>query len=139
MNTKKIFVVGVAAVLSVVIAGLEKSDISAFAGPRVIKITATEDYAFVIEGSKKPIINAAPGEVLELEITAQKADVADSDGAVHSLTIRELKDKSWNIKLYEGTKTYILLAPEEPGEYVLECVVWCGQGHFDMRGKLIVK
>lgn len=109
------------------------------AAPRVIEVIADKDNTFKVIGSKKPIIIAHPNEVLKLKITAYKAQEADSDGAVHSLTIKDFADQGWDIRLYEGTRTYTLVVPEEAGEYVFECVVKCGEGHDDMRGKLIVK
>ena len=108
------------------------------AEPRVIEIIATSDNVFQVVGSKKPVITAHPGEVLKLQITVQ-AHRGATTPTVHSITIEELKDRGWDILLFEGTKTYTLVAPEEPGKYVFECIVVRGDGHDDMRGKLVVK
>lgn len=113
--------------------------ISAIAQTRIIELTADKDNIFKVVGSKKPIITAKPGEVLKLKITSYKGKEADRDGAVHSLTIKELKDQGWDIRLFEGTKTYTLVAPDKPGEYTFECTLKCGPGHDEMAGKLIVK
>jgi len=108
------------------------------AEPRVIEIIATSDNLFRVVGSKKPVITARPGETLQLRVTVQ-AHKSATTPTVHSLTIKELEDRGWNVLLFEGTKTYTLVAPEEPGKYVFECIVMCGDGHDDMRGKLVVK
>lgn len=103
------------------------------ASPRVVEIIIDKDNMFQVVGSTKPVIVATPGEALELKITTL--------AGVHSLTIKELADQGWNILLHEGagTKTVTLTAPEEPGKYIFECAIPCGDGHDEMRGKLVVK
>jgi heme/copper-type cytochrome/quinol oxidase subunit 2 len=39
----------------------------------------------------------------------------------------------------KGTQDYALTAPQQAGEYLIECRVKCGRGHDDMNMKLIVK
>ncbi len=107
-------------------------------GPRVIQITADRDNRFKVPGQKQPIITVKPGEVIKFRITAHKGTEWDKDGAIHSFTITALKDRGWDIRLKEGTKDYTLVAPDEPGEYAIECTVKCGNGHDDMRMKLVV-
>jgi heme/copper-type cytochrome/quinol oxidase subunit 2 len=106
--------------------------------PRTIQVIAGKDNVFKVVGQKKPVIQVKPGEVVKLKITSLKGGEQDKDGAVHSLTIKELKDQGWDIRLYPGTKEYTLVAPTEPGEYVIECAVKCGDGHDDMKAKLVV-
>jgi len=106
--------------------------------PRTIQITAGKDNTFKVVGQKKPVIKVKPGEVVKLKITSYKGEEQDKDGAVHSLTIKELKDLGWDLRLYAGTKEYTLVAPDHPGEYVIECTVKCGDGHDDMKAKLVV-
>lgn len=110
----------------------------AFAGPRVIQVIADRDNRFKVPGQKQPIITVKASEVIQLRITSRKGTEWDKDGAVHSFTITALKDRGWDIRLMEGTKNYTLVAPDEPGEYSIECTVMCGKGHDDMRMKLIV-
>lgn len=105
----------------------------------IIEITADKDNVFKVVGSKKPVIYAKPGEVLKLKITTLAGKEKAKDGAAHSLTIKELKDQGWDLRLYEGTKVYTVVAPDKSGEYSFECSVKCGDGHDDMKGKLIVK
>jgi heme/copper-type cytochrome/quinol oxidase subunit 2 len=33
----------------------------------------------------------------------------------------------------------VLVAPQEQGEYLIECTLKCGRGHDDMNMKLVVK
>lgn len=106
--------------------------------PRVINIIADKDNTFKIPGQKKAIITVKANEVLLLHITSRKGTEWDKDGAVHSFTIKELKDQGWDLRLKEGTQDFTLAAPSEPGEYTIECTVKCGEGHDDMRMKLIV-
>jgi heme/copper-type cytochrome/quinol oxidase subunit 2 len=106
--------------------------------PRVIQVIADKDNQFKVPGQKKPVITVKAGEVIKLRITAHKGTEWDKDGAVHSFTITALKDQGWDLRLMEGTKDYTLVAPNEPGEYKIECTVKCGEGHDDMRMKLVV-
>ena len=107
-------------------------------GPHVINIIADKDNTFKIPGQKKAIITVKANEVLLLHITSRKGTEWDKDGAVHSFTIKDLKDQGWDLRLKEGTQDFTLAAPSEPGEYTIECTVKCGEGHDDMRMKLIV-
>lgn len=108
------------------------------AGPHTVEIIADKDNTFKIPGQKKPVMTVKAGEVIILRITARKGTEWDKDGAVHSLTIKQLKDQGWDLRLKEGKQEFTLVAPSEPGEYVIECTVKCGEGHDDMRMKLIV-
>jgi heme/copper-type cytochrome/quinol oxidase subunit 2 len=113
---------------------------AADAGPRLIEITATKDARFVIKGQKDPVITVKPGEVVHLKITAQKGPEFEKDGTVHSFTIKEFKDQGWDLRLKEGLNEATLVAPDKPGEYVIECTVKCDPKHHDdMKAKLIVK
>jgi len=110
-----------------------------FAGaPRVVQIMASSDNIFKVVGQKKAVITAKPGEVLRLQITAQKGTEWEKDGAVHSFTVTALKDQGWDLRLKPGTQEFTVVAPSAPGEYVIECTVKCGQGHDDMKAKLVV-
>ena len=108
------------------------------AGPRVVEVIADKDNQFKVLGQKKAVITVKAGEVIRLRITSRKGTEWDKDGAVHSFTIKELKDQGWDLRLKEGTQEFTLVAPKEPGEYVVECTVKCGDGHDDMRMKLVV-
>lgn len=107
-------------------------------GPHLINITADKDNTFRLPGQKKAILTVKANEVLLLHITSRKGTEWDKDGAVHSFTIKELKDQGWDLRLKEGTQDFTVVAPSEPGEYTIECTVKCGEGHDDMKMKLIV-
>jgi heme/copper-type cytochrome/quinol oxidase subunit 2 len=107
--------------------------------PRLIEITATKDAKFKVAGQKDAVITVKPSEVVRLKITAQKGPEFEKDGAVHTFTIKELKDQGWDLRLMEGTKEYTLVAPEKPGEYLIECTIKCGPNHEKMQAKLVVK
>jgi hypothetical protein len=105
---------------------------------RLVEIVAAADNTFRLAHDKSPVIHARAGEMLRLRITSQRGSEAASDGAVHSLVIRSLRDQGWDLRLYEGTHDYDVQAPAVPGDYLIECTVKCGRGHDDMRMKLLV-
>jgi len=107
-------------------------------GPRVINVIADKDNRFKIPGQTSPVITLKKNEVIKLHITAHKATEWDKDGTVHSFTIKELKDQGWDLRLKEGVQDFTLAVPADPGEYLVECTVKCGDGHDDMKMKLIV-
>ena len=108
-------------------------------GARVIELIADKDNRFKIPGQKKPILTVKANEVIRLRITARKGTEWEKDGTIHSFTITALKDQGWDLRLKEGTQEFALVAPAEPGEYLVECTVKCGEGHEEMRMKLIVE
>ncbi|MBZ5622764.1 MAG: hypothetical protein LAQ69_29120 [Acidobacteriia bacterium] len=108
-------------------------------GPRIIDVTADQDNRFKVPKQKDPVITMKANEVAVLRITSRKGGEWDTkDGAIHTFTINALKDKGWNFRLKEGTQKYPVVAPAEPGEYLVECTVKCGKGHDDMKMKLVV-
>ncbi len=110
-----------------------------FAGqPRTIEVIADRDNRFKIPGQKGTVITAKANEVIRFKVTSRKGTEWDKDGSVHSFTIKQLKDQGWDVRLKEGVQEFVLAAPAEPGEYLVECLVNCGRGHDDMRLKLVV-
>ena len=81
----------------------------------------------------------AAGEAIVLRITSHFGGEQARDGSQHSLVVKKLRDHGWDIRLKEGTQDYALTAPQEQGEYLIECTVKCGRGHDDMNMKLLVK
>ena len=107
--------------------------------PRTISVIADKDNLFKIPGQKLPVITLKTNEVIHLRITANKSTEWDQkDGTVHTFTINALKDQGWDLRLKEGTQDFTLAAPAEPGNYVVECTIKCGQGHDDMKMRLVV-
>jgi hypothetical protein len=106
--------------------------------PKPIEILAGHDNTFVVTGQKKPVISVKAGQVIKLRVIGTKGTEAAKDGSVHSLTINSLKDQGWDLPVKEGVNEYTVVAPSAPGEYTIECTVKCGNGHDDMKMKLIV-
>ncbi len=107
-------------------------------GPRLINILASKDNQFKVVGEKKPVLTVKAGEVIQLRITAQKGTEQSQDGAVHGFMVKEFKDQGWDLRLKPGTQVFTLVAPDKPGEYEIECTVYCGPGHNNMKMKLVV-
>ena len=107
--------------------------------PRMIEVIADKDNTFKVPGEKKPTITVKPGEKVVLKITSHFGGEQARDGSVHSFVVKKLREQGWDIRLKEGTQEYPLTAPQEIGEYLVECTVKCGRGHDDMKMKLIVR
>lgn len=108
------------------------------APPKTWEVVAGNDNTFKVVGQKKPVITVKAGEVVKLKITSVKGGEVAKDGATHSFTANQIKDLGWDVRLFEGSKVVTLVAPSEPGEYIIECAVKCGNGHDDMKMKLVV-
>ena len=108
------------------------------ASGRLIQVTAAKDNLYKVPGMKKPVITVKANEVLHLHVIAHRGSEWAKDGAVHSLTINALKDQGWDLRLKEGANDFTVVAPSQPGEYLIECTVKCGDGHDDMKMKMIV-
>ena len=106
--------------------------------PKTYEVLADGDNVFKVPGQKKPVITVKAGQVVKLKIIGKKGTEWAKDGSVHSFTINALKDQGWDVPVKEGVNEYTLVAPAEPGEYVVECAVKCGNGHEDMKMKLVV-
>ena len=102
------------------------------------EVLADGDNVFKVPGQKKPVITVKAGQVVKLKIVGKKGTEMAKDGSVHSFTINALKDQGWDLPVKEGVNEYTVVAPTEPGEYVVECAVKCGNGHDDMKMKLVV-
>src|SRR5215831_11825232 len=106
--------------------------------PKAYEVIADGDNVFKVTGQKKPVITVRVGQVVKLKIIGKKGQEMGKDGSVHSFTINALKDQGWDLPVKEGVNEYTVVAPSEPGEYVVECAVKCGNGHEDMKMKLVV-
>ena len=105
--------------------------------PKVWEVVADKDATFKVVGQKKAVITAKTGQVVKIRVIGKKGPEFDKDGAVHSFTINDLKDQGWDVRVKEGVNELTLVAPA-PGEYEIICAVKCGQGHDDMKMKLVV-
>jgi heme/copper-type cytochrome/quinol oxidase subunit 2 len=106
--------------------------------PKTIEILAGHDNTFLVTGQKKAIITVKAGQLIKLRVIGKKGTEAAKDGTVHSLTINALKDQGWDLQVKEGVNEYTVVAPPSAGEYTIECTVKCGDGHDDMKMKLVV-
>jgi len=106
--------------------------------PKAFEVIADGDNVFKVTGQKKPLITVKAGQVVKLKIIGKKGTEWAKDGSVHSFTINALKDQGWDLQVKEGVNEYTVVAPTEPGEYVIECAIKCGNGHEDMKMKLVV-
>src|SRR5271169_3232455 len=100
---------------------------------RVIEILADHDSRYKMEGQKQPMITAKAGERLTLRITAKKAKNLNRDGSIHGFSLLRAKDRKpvddWDFLLKPGIQELAVVAPSEPGEYIVVCTVICSQDH----------
>lgn len=106
--------------------------------PKSYEIVMNKDNTFTVTGQKKPVITVKAGQVLKLHVIAKKGTEWAKDGSVHSITINALKDQGWDLPVKEGAHDFTVIAPSAPGEYTIECAIKCGDGHEDMKMKLVV-
>ena len=106
--------------------------------PKVWEVVAKKDATFTVVGQKRPVITVKAGQVVRIKVVGEKGSEFDKDGSVHSFTVNDLQDQGWDVKVKEGVNEFTLVAPGTPGEYEIICAVKCGQGHDDMKMKLVV-
>jgi hypothetical protein len=110
--------------------------------PRVIEILADHDSRFKIEGQKQPVITAKADEQITLRITAKKAKNLNRDGSIHGFTLLRAKDRKpipdWDFLLKPGIQEFAVVAPSDPGEYVVVCTVICSEDHEGMNMRFVV-
>jgi heme/copper-type cytochrome/quinol oxidase subunit 2 len=109
---------------------------------RVIEILADHDSRYKMEGQKQPVITAKAGERLTLRITAKKAKNLNRDGSIHGFSLLRAKDRKpvedWDFMLKPGVQEFAVVAPSEPGEYIVVCTVICSQDHEGMNMRFVV-
>jgi heme/copper-type cytochrome/quinol oxidase subunit 2 len=112
------------------------------AAPTVVEVLADHDSRYKIAGMKEPAITVHAGQPVTLKVTAVKAKDHARDGAIHGFCLLRAKDRShvpgWDFRLRPGVNTFMLMAPSEPGEYVVVCTVICSADHEGMHMKFIV-
>jgi heme/copper-type cytochrome/quinol oxidase subunit 2 len=110
--------------------------------PQVIEVLADHDSRFKMAGMKDPVITVHAGAPVTLRVTAVKAKNHNRDGSIHGFSLLRAKDRSpvpgWDLLLKPGTQEFTLMAPAEPGEYVVVCTVVCSPDHDGMHMKFIV-
>ena len=104
---------------------------SALDDQQPIEIIAGHD-GFKVPGEKRPGITVKANSVVRLQITTDKGEILRKDQDVHTCTIKDLISQGWHLILKEGTDEFTVTAPSQPGEYRVECMVFCGEIHEDM-------
>jgi cytochrome c oxidase subunit 2 len=89
--------------------------------PRVIKVVAKK---FVFVPSE---IRLKKGETVTLQLTAPEVPMGFS-----------LPDFSLRADIIPGQPTTLQLTPDKAGSFIFLCDVFCGSGHEDMNGTLVV-
>lgn len=113
--------IGRALLLTALLVGSQLGAAEPAASPRVIRIVAKK-FDFT-PGE----IHVRKGEhvVLELVSTDRK----------HGFKLPELGIRT---DVVPGTPTRIEITPQKPGRYTFACDIFCGEGHEDMNGTLVV-
>jgi heme/copper-type cytochrome/quinol oxidase subunit 2 len=110
--------------------------------PRVIEVLADKDSRYKIAGERTPEIAVKAGEQVLLRITARRGKSWNRDGSIHGFSLLRAKDRSkvsgWDLLLRPGAQEFQLIAPAEPGEYVVVCTVICSEEHEGMHMKFVV-
>jgi heme/copper-type cytochrome/quinol oxidase subunit 2 len=99
-------------------------------------VLADHDSRYKIAGMKRPEIIAKASEPLTLRVTAKKAKNRNREGFIHGFTLLRAKDRKpvpgWDFQLMPGTQDLSVVAPGEPGEYLVICTVVCSEDHEGM-------
>jgi len=108
----------------------------------VIEVLADKDSRYKIAGERTPEITVKAGEPVLLRITARRGKSWNRDGSIHGFSLLRAKDRSkvsgWDLLLKPGVQEFQLIAPLEPGEYVVVCTVICSEEHEGMHMKFAV-
>ena len=105
---------------------------------RTVVLTADKDNHFKLAGGQKGPLLLKSGEKVTFRVTAVSTGPKAKDGAIHSFVVRKLRAQGWDVRLKDGVQEFTLTAPP-PGEYVIECTVYCGAAHDGMNLKMVVQ
>src|SRR6202161_3596357 len=107
-----------------------------------IDVLADSDSRYRIAGERTPQIVVKAGEALLLRVTARRGKSWNRDGSIHGFSLLRAKDRTkvegWSLLFRPGTQEFHLVAPSEPGEYIVVCTVICSEEHEGMNMKLLV-
>jgi heme/copper-type cytochrome/quinol oxidase subunit 2 len=108
----------------------------------VIELVADKDSRYKNLDGSKPEITLKAGEQVLLKVSARKGKSWNRDGSIHGFTLLRASDRSkvegWNLLLRAGDQEFQLIAPSEPGEYLVMCTVICSEFHEGMNMRLVV-
>jgi heme/copper-type cytochrome/quinol oxidase subunit 2 len=114
----------------------------AAAQDRVIELLADRDSRYKMPGQRTPEITVKAGEPVLLRVTARRGKTWNRDGSIHGFSLLRAKDRTkvdgWSLLFQPGTQEFHLVAPLEPGEYVVVCTVICSEDHEGMYMKFTV-
>jgi len=88
---------------------------------KVIKITAKK-------------FDFTPGEITVKNGVPVALELTSSD-RVHGFSLPDFK---LTAKIEPGKVTRVVFTPDKTGEFTFSCNIFCGSGHEDMAGRLIV-
>lgn len=130
------------AAVSVLVSSFVAAQQSVPTPARVIEVLADHDSRYKIAGQKTPEITVKAGEAITLRITAKKAQNRNREGSIHGFTLLRASDRKpvldWDFALKPGTQEFAVLAPQEPGEYIVVCTVICSEDHEGMTMRFVV-
>jgi heme/copper-type cytochrome/quinol oxidase subunit 2 len=109
---------------------------------RVIELLADRDSRYKMSGLRTPEIIVKAGEALLLRVTARRGKTWNRDGSIHGFTLLRAKDRTkvdgWSLLFWPGMQEFHLVAPSEPGDYIVVCTVICSEDHEGMNMKFTV-
>jgi heme/copper-type cytochrome/quinol oxidase subunit 2 len=109
---------------------------------RVIELLADRDSRYKMLGQRTAEITVKAGESVLLRVTARRGKTWNRDGSIHGFALLRAKDRTkvegWNLLFRPGTQEFHLVAPSEPGEYIVVCTVICSEDHEGMNMKFTV-
>jgi plastocyanin len=109
---------------------------------RVVEILADKDSRYKIGREVSPTLTFNAGQEVKFRITALKAKTHNRNGSIHGFALVRKRDGAkfpdWDLELKPGVQEFVLMVPNEPGEYQIVCTVICSDGHEDMHMKVIV-
>jgi cytochrome c oxidase subunit 2 len=108
--------------------------------------------ALLVGGALGGIARLAAGSPAEIRISAKKFEyhpakvtaklghpvvlVLTSEDRIHGF---KMPDFGLRTDIVPGQETRVALTPDKPGSFTFFCDVFCGDGHEDMEGRLLVE
>ena len=109
----------------------------------VIEVLADSDSRYKIAGARTPEIAVQAGEQVLLRVTARRGKTWNRDGSIHGFSLLRSKDRTkvegWDCCSNLASRSFILTAPTEAGEYEVVCTVICSEDHEGMHMKFTVR
>src|SRR6266446_4606985 len=88
---------------------------------RVVEILADKDSRYKIGRQVSPTLTFNAGQEVKFRITAHKAKTHNRNGSIHGFALIRKRDGAkfpdWDLELKPGVQEFVLMVPNEPGEY----------------------